>query len=728
MTPDLFTAGAARDSLNADQKKLDADQNKLDADQNKLDAERQEPRPEQNKLNAEHNKLNADQKELNAERKSEIDSLVSRLNEAAFAYYVEDREIMSNYEYDRLYDELAALERETGYVLPDSPTQNAGAGYRAVSKLAKSDHEFPALSLDKTKDRYALPGWLGDKAGVLSWKLDGLTLVMTYENGRLLKAVTRGNGFAGEDVTHNAVHFAGVPRQISFRGKLIIRGEAVMKYGDFDRINRRIPDDGARYKNPRNLASATVRMLDPKESARRPVTVMAFDLVYIDDASVIGDANSRLAQLRWLSGAGFSVVDHVFVTAGTVVAELEKFEKSLADNVFPTDGLVLIFDDEKYGRSLGSTGKFPRSGIAFKWRDETVESRITEVEWSASRTGLLNPVAVFEPVEIEGTTVSRASVHNVSIARSLKLGKGSRVAVYKANLIIPQIAETIESTGETHVPDACPVCGAPAVIRENEGVETLYCDNPDCPAKHLGRFTHFVSRDAMNITGLSEATLEEFVDAGFVTCFRDLYRLDRFRENIISIEGFGERSFDNLQAAVEASRSVKFSALLNAVGIPGIGKDMAKQISRYIGTDALARFNEMIAGRFDFSAIEGVGPVINENIREWALDGRRFGEFTDLCAELSVSDDAPPVQEDSGSPGIYGKTFVITGSLNGFSSRDGLVAFIEERGGKVTGSVTSKTDYLISNDVSSGSGKSRRARELGVPVISETDFMKMCGE
>ena len=677
-----------------------------------------------------------DNNPINPTDLAEMKELVRTLNEAAYAYYVEDNEIMSNFEYDRMYDRLSALEVRTGTVLPDSPTKSAGAGYKAVSKLEKSEHEFPALSLDKTKDRYSLPAWLGGMNGVLSWKLDGLTIVLTYENGTLQKAVTRGSGTVGEVVTHNAVHFGGVPKRIGFKGKLIIRGEAVMKYADFDEVNRRIPETEAKYKNPRNLASATVRLLDSKEAAERPVTVMAFDLVYIDDGKGIKDANSKNSQFEWLEKQGFTVVPHTLVTPLTVVGELERFERMLPENEFPTDGLVLILDDEAYGRSLGSTGKFPRNGIAFKWQDEAVESRIREIEWSASRTGLLNPVAIFDPVEIEGTTVSRASVHNVSIARSLKLGIGSRVSVYKANLIIPQIAETLESTGETLIPDKCPVCGGTTSIHENEGIETLYCENPDCPAKHVGRFTHFVSRDAMNIVGLSEATLETFIDAGFVRRFADLYRLERFRDNIVTLEGFGVKSYDNLQAAISQSRSVKFSALLNAAGIPGIGKDMAKQISRFLGRNAYSRFTELIAEQYDFSAVSGIGSIINDNIYAWAADVSRFGEFKEVAGLLDISDDVRSVSADvdndvqassgANSP-IEGKTFVITGALNGFSNRDKMVEFIEERGGKVSGSVSSKTDYLINNDVNSGSGKNKKAKELGVPVISEEEFMKLAG-
>ena len=661
--------------------------------------------------------------------------LIDRLNAAAYAYYVEDREIMSNFEYDKLYDELAALERETGVTLPDSPTASAGAGYKAVSKLTKSEHEFPALSLDKTKDRGALPGWLGGQRGVLSWKLDGLTVVLTYQGGKLQKAVTRGNGQVGEDVTHNAVHFGGVPRQIAYGGKLIVRGEAVMRYDDFERVNRELPETEAKYKNPRNLASATVRLLDSREAAGRPVTVCAFDLVYADNDAGIADPNSKNSQFDWLAAQGFTVVEHTLVTPETVVAALERFEKELPDNAYPTDGLVLILDDEAYGKSLGSTGKFPRNGIAFKWQDETVESRMIRVEWSASRTGLLNPVAVFEPVALEGTTVSRASVHNVSIARALRLGTGSRVMVYKANLIIPQIAETIESTGETFVPDTCPVCGGPTSVHENEGIETLYCDNADCPAKHVGRFTHFVARDAMNVMGLSEATVEMFIDAGFVRRFADLYKLERYRAEIVTLEGFGEKSYDNLQAALAVSRRVKFSALLNAAGIPGIGKDMAKQISRFLGAGAYVRFLALLAERADFSAVEGVGAVINDNIYAWADDVDRFSEFTELAAELEIIDDVRAAADNAGGAGadgspasaIAGKTFVITGGLNGFDNRDQLVAYIEERGGRVSGSVSAKTDYLINNDVNSSSGKNKKAKALGVPIISEAEFMKMSG-
>lgn len=660
---------------------------------------------------------------------TKMKNLVEELNRAAYAYYVEDQEIMSNYEYDAKYDELLALEQETGIILPDSPTQSAGAGYQAVSKLVKSKHEYPALSLDKTKDREGLRAWLKGKKGVLSWKMDGLTIVNTYEDGKLQKSVTRGTGYIGEDVTHNAKHFAGLPQRIPYRGKLIVRSEAIMTQSEFNRVNAALPETEAKYKNPRNLASATVRLFDAKESATRKITAYAFDLVYADDYDAIPNGNSKASQFAWLASVGFNVVQHDVVDENNVVETIGKYEKMLKNNDFPSDGLVLIFDDEAYGKSLGMTGKFPRNGIAFKWKDETVESTIRSIEWSASRTGLLNPVAIFDPVEIEGTTVSRASIHNVSIAESLELGIGSKVEVYKANLIIPQIAKTTKSTGATVIPAICPVCGGHTEIKINqvkvagkiEEIKTLYCSNPDCIAKNIGKFTHFVSRDAMNIVGLSEATLETFISAGFIHRLSDIYHLDKHQDEIVEMEGFGQKSYDNLMSAINTSRNIKFSAFLNAVGISGIGKDMAKTISKDIGKDALNGFIARLKDEVPFDTIDGIGAIMNQNIYDWKNNSKNWDEFIALTLELNVEDDVAEVKES----GITGKTFVITGSVNHFKNRDELKNYIESMGGKTSGSVSSKTDYLINNDTASNSGKNKKAKELGVAIISEEDFLNL---
>lgn len=653
------------------------------------------------------------------EKRTRIEELIEILNEANHAYYNEDIEIMSNYEYDMLYDELVRLETETGLVFPNSPTQHAG--YEVVSKLKKVEHKHPALSLDKTKDRDSLPSWLKNKTGLLSWKMDGLTVVVTYSKGKLISAVTRGNGFIGEDVTHNAKHFSGLPQKINHTGTLIVRGEAIMTYKEFERINREIPESMPKYKNARNLASATVRLYDAKESADRAIMFYAFDLVQNTETVNNFDLNFKSEQLKYLSYLGLNVVENTIVDRDTVVSTIEKYENALENNKFPSDGLVLIFDDDAYGKSLGVTGKYPRNGIAFKWKDETVESTLLEIEWSASRTGLLNPVAIFKPVELEGTTVERASVHNVSIAKSLKLGLGSTIAVYKANLIIPQISTTTKSTGETVIPEICPVCGKKTEIKVNDDIETLYCVNDDCPAKNIGRFTHFVQRDCMNIVGLSKATIERFLCSGFLHELTDIYHLSQYKDKIINMDGFGKKSYNNLIIAIEESRNVKFSAFLASLGIAGIGKDMAKQISKALGKDALHKFVEMLRNGDDFTFIDGIGEIINSNIYQWKANKTRGEEFANLVDELTITDDVNEVKASA----ITGKTFVITGSVTEFKNRDALKEFIESLGGKTSGSVSTKTDFLINNDTESNSSKNKKAKELGVKIINEKEFLNM---
>ncbi len=634
-----------------------------------------------------------------------IKELVALLDRASRAYYQEDREIMPDYRYDELYDELEKLEKETGVVLAGSPTVNVG--YEAVSELPKEEHPSPMLSLDKTKDPQQLAAWLGTQEGVMSWKLDGLTIVLTYRDGRLAKAVTRGNGTVGEVVTANARVFVNLPVSIDFRGELVLRGEAVISYEDFEKINAEVSGEGGRYKNPRNLCSGSVRQLNNRVTAQRRVRFFAFSLVSAEGLSF----KTRTEQFAWLGERGFQVVEHYTVTAETIPGRVRQFEEEIPHNPVPSDGLVLSFNDLAYGLSLGATAKFPRDSIAFKWRDEVSETVLRGIEWSASRTGLINPVAVFDPVELEGTTVSRASVHNVSVMRELGLGPGDRIRVYKANMIIPQVLEDLTCSGSAEIPARCPVCGSRTVLRDEHGVETLLCPNEDCQAKHVKRFTHFVSRDAMNIEGLSEATLEKLIDRGLVREFADLFHVENFRDEFINMEGLGEKSFDNLRRSVEAARHTTPERLLYSLGIPGIGKANARLISRRCHN----RWDEIRAlDTGELMSVDGIGEVLAESFTAFFADEKNRRTVDSLLAELDLDEH----EEKTGNT-LEGLTFVITGSLNGFANRNELKDAIEKAGGKVSGSVTGKTSYLINNDLMSNSGKNRKARELGVPVIDE---------
>ena len=706
-----------------------------------------------------------------------IKELVAVLNKASRAYYAEDREIMSNLEYDALYNELEALEKETGIVLANSPTVNVG--YEAVDELPKERHETPMLSLDKTKSREELRDWLQGHPAVLSWKLDGLTIVLTYREGKLEKAVTRGNGEIGEVITNNAETFVNLPHAIPFRGELVLRGEAVISYSDFEKINAEIEDVNAKYKNPRNLCSGSVRQLNNEITARRNVRFYAFSLVSAtgDGAaeSGIGTAESGVgtteigadsveAQFDFLERQGFDVVEHYLVDESTILDTVALFEGKIEDNDIPSDGLVLIYNDIAYGQSLGRTAKFPRNSIAFKWADELRETTLKEIEWSASRTGLINPVAIFEPVELEGTTVSRASVHNISILRALQLGIGDRITVYKANMIIPQIAENLtakeieeadseespadekvrmqetdavkvceailgqEQTGTgtekagtgrklVEIPEFCPVCGGKTEIRQMNDVQSLYCTNEKCAAKQIKSFTLFVSRDAMNIDGLSEATLEKFVDMGFIHEFADLFHLEQYQEQIVEMEGFGEKSYKNLIESINRARNTTLPRVIYGLGIANIGVANAKMLCRYFDHD-LKRMQE--ADVETLSAIEGVGEVIATAFVNYMQDEENLRKIEALIKELTI--EVPKIQE--GSQTLSGLSFVITGSLNRFASRNELKEAIELKGGKVTGSVTSKTTCLINNDVNSTSSKNKKARELGIPVLSEADFLE----
>ena len=643
-----------------------------------------------------------------------IKELVDTLNKAAKVYYSGTDEIMSNLEYDRLYDELKALEDETGIVLAGSPTHKVG--YETLSELPKEEHERPMLSLDKTKSVEELAAFAGTHKSLLSWKLDGLTVVVTYRDGELYKAVTRGNGYVGEVITPNAKVFVNLPAKIPYKGELVIRGEAIITYSDFERINRSIEEDENKYKNPRNLCSGSVRQLNNRITAERNVRLIAFALIRADGVDF---GNSRQKQFEWLKGQGFEVVEYKIVDETSVADAVEYFSKAITDNDFPSDGLVLLYDDIAYGESLGTTAKFPRNAIAFKWADEMAITRLKCVEWSASRTGLINPVAVFEPVELEGTTVSRASVHNVSIVRELKLGYNDEIKVYKANMIIPQIAENITGSATIEIPKVCPVCGGPTGIKKANDTESLYCLNPDCQAKHIKRFEHFVSRNALNIDGISSQTLEKFIDRGFIKNYTDLYHLNNYEDEIVGMDGFGRKSYDNIIESVEKSRTVTLDHVIYALGIGGIGLANARLVSRHCNEDPETVADITIE---ELMSIDGIGDVLAQSFREYFDDVNNRRLYNELLAELKLQKEV----RDTSSP-VAGKPFVITGSVNHFTNRDELKAFIETLGGKTTGSVSAKTDYLINNDVTSNSSKNKKARELGIPVISEEEFIKLTG-
>lgn len=651
---------------------------------------------------------------MNESSIKKMKELGEKLREASRAYYQEDREIMSNVEYDALYDTLSALEKETGIVLADSPTVNVG--YEAVEQLPKEEHERPMLSLDKTKEREALREFIGEHPTLLSWKLDGLTIVLTYENGELIKAVTRGNGIVGEVITNNARVFKNIPLKISFKGRLVLRGEAIITYSDFEKINETIGDADAKYKNPRNLCSGSVRQLNNEITAKRNVRFYAFSLV---SAEGVDFRNSREVQFRWLNEQGFEVVEYRKVTAETLDEAMDYFAEAVTTNDFPSDGLVALYDDIAYGESLGTTAKFPRNAMAFKWADEMRDTRLLEIEWSPSRTGLINPVAIFEPVELEGTTVSRASVHNISIMKELKLGIGDTIRVYKANMIIPQIAENLTGSGNAPIPHTCPACGQETVVKKENDVECLFCVNPGCPAKKIKSFGLFTSRDAMNIDGLSEATLEKFIARGFIHDFGDIFEISRYKDEIVEMEGFGQKSYDNLMESLERAKETTLPRVIYSLGIANIGLANAKVICRHFDND-LDRIRH--ASLEEVSDIDTIGPVIAGNLVAYFRDEDNNRRLDHLMNFLHIQEDSPKQEQI-----FEGMNFVITGSLVHFGNRSEAKELIESLGGKVTGSVTKKTNYLINNDIQSNSSKNKKARELGIPILSEEDFQKLAG-
>lgn len=639
-------------------------------------------------------------------------SLVAKLNAASRAYYQEDREIMSNFEYDMMYDELLSLEKKTGTVLSDSPTVNVG--YEVLSELPKEAHDSPMLSLDKTKDVQALKSWTGTHKSLLSWKLDGLTIVLTYKEGALFKAVTRGNGAVGEVITNNARVFKNIPHKISYKGELILRGEAVIKYSDFEKINAAIDDTDAKYKNPRNLCSGSVRQLNNEITKKRNVHFFAFTLVKADGVDF---KNSRKVQMEWLKNIGFDVVEYEIVDESNIELAVTAFSEKIIHNDFPSDGLVLTYDDIAYSQTLGTTAKFPRDAIAFKWADEVRETTLVDVEWSASRTGLINPVAVFEPVELEGTSVSRASVHNVSIVKNLKLGIGDKIEVYKANMIIPQIAKNITGSAGLEIPKHCPVCGGETQIRTENDVSVLFCTNPDCQAKKIKSFALFVSRDALNIEGLSEATLEKFIQRGFIKCFDDIFTLDTHKDAIINMDGFGEKSYENLVKSVEKSKSVRLANFIYGLGILNVGLSNAKLICKAFDYD-IEKIRH--ASSEALTEIDGIGQVIADSVVAYFSDEKNNEVFDRLLSHVNILNE----KTDNEAMIFSGMTFVITGSLNHFDNRNALKTLIEDRGGKVAGSVSSKTAYLINNDSTSASSKNKKAQSLNIPIITEEEFIE----
>ena len=646
------------------------------------------------------------------DKSERIKDLVELLNKANKAYYQEANEIMTNFEYDKLYDELVGLEKETGMVLSNSPTVNVG--YQVVSQLPKEQHNSPMLSLDKTKEVGALADFAGDRKCLLSWKMDGLTVVLTYENGELVKAVTRGNGLVGEVITNNAKTFKNIPISIPYKGRLTLRGEAIIKYSDFEQINREIEDADSKYKNPRNLCSGSVRQLNSQVTAERNVNFVAFALINADDVDF---DNSIEQRYKWMESQGFQVVEYRVVTRNSMEDAVKYFAGKIQTYDYPSDGLVLMFDDIEYGLSLGTTAKFPRNGIAFKWEDEQAETTLKYIEWSPSRTGLINPVAVFEPVELEGTTVSRASVHNISIMEELELGSGDRIKVYKANMIIPQISENLTKSGIDDLPKECPVCGHATEVKAENGIKTLYCPNSQCPAKHVKLFTLFVSRNGMNIDGLSEETLEKFIDAGYIKEFADIFHLDRYYEEIVATPGFGQKSYDNLMDSVEKARNVELSALIYSLGIPNIGSANAKLICKAFNNNIEKIRNASVE---ELIEIDGIGEIMAEKFCQYFADEDNIKKLDNLLKEVNIAEP----EENTTPQNMDGLTFVITGSVEHFANRNELKSYIEKHGGKVTGSVSAKTNYLINNDAMSASSKNKKAKQLGVEIVTEEVFLE----
>ena len=656
-----------------------------------------------------------------------IKQLVELLNKANKAYYEKSNPIMTDREYDQLYNELVSLEKETGVILSGSPTQYAG--YNIESKWDKITHEFPALSLNKTKDRNELVNWLGDKEGVLSWKEDGLTMIMSYDNGSLSTLASRGNGIVGENLTKNARYIHGIPLEIPYKGHLVVRGEALISYKTFEEINNLIENEEDRFKTPRNLASGTIRNLDSKIVANRNIEVKAFELVYADNMP-----KTYTEALNWLYDLGFDVVEYKEVTKDSLLEIIEWFESKIKDNEYSSDGLVLVYNDIAYGKSLGTTSKFPLSGIAFKWNDDTYETTVTGIEWYASRNSL-NPVLVFNTVNIDGSDINKASIHNVNIMKSLELGIGDTVEIYLANKIIPQVADNQTRSNTFEIPDKCSVCGSPTeIITSEDGItQILVCTSESCPGKLLGKLKLFCSKEGMDIEGLSEATLQTFIDKGWLKDISDIYKLHLHETQMQHMKGFGKRSVTKLLNAIDESRTVTMANFIRALGIPLIGKTQSKALSDLCSGN-IEKFEDMVYCETDFSnKLDGFGEKRSNSILNWFGDETNFEIYNKLKKELTfIATDGfmnKPEGEDNMSENnnnykdLSGQMFVITGSLNHFANRDELKSLLESLGAKVSGSVSKKTTALICNDSDSGSTKSRKAAELGIPVWTEDELL-----
>ena len=636
--------------------------------------------------------------------------LIEILNNASRLYYQYSTPIMTDFEYDKLYDELEKLEKETNTILSNSPTQNVEP--EAIDSLVKVEHPAPMLSLSKTKSISELASFLGNQEGLISWKLDGLTIVLTYKDGKLSSGVTRGNGIIGEVVTENVKKFKNIPLTIPYKGTLVVRGEAVIKYSDFNKMNEELDDDSSQYKNPRNLCSGSVRQLDSKVTAKRNVNCIIFALIESEKKFKL-----KSEEFEWLKSLGFDVVEYHKVTSNNIEEQVLYFKNKINEYDIPSDGLVLLYNDIEYGKQLGTTAKYPKNAIAFKWQDETAETKLIDVDWLVSRTGLINPVAVFEPVELEGTIVSRASLHNVSILQGLSLGIGDTILVYKANMIIPQIADNLTQSNSLAIPSKCPVCNHEARIISSNDVKYLYCMNDFCPAKLVKRLSQFTSRNAMNIEGLSDAIINKLADEGLIKTYADIYNLKRYKNDIISFEGFGEKSYDNLINSIEKSRNVKLANFIFALGIPDIGLSRAKLICKNYSND----INKIRNLTFEeLSKIDGIGEII---AKEWidTFNNEDFiKELELLLKEVNFTD----TSIDNNQP-LKDLTFVITGSVNNFTNRDELVEYIESYGGKVVKAISNNVNYLINNDITSTSTKNTKAKELGIKIISENDLMSM---
>lgn len=653
------------------------------------------------------------------DKASRMKQLVAKLNEARRVYEQGTDEIMSNLEYDRLYDELLKLEQELGTYLPNSPTHNVG--YEVVSALQKEKHETPMLSLDKTKSTDAIKSFIGNKKCIASWKMDGLTVVLTYNNGKLDKAVTRGNGEIGEIVTHNARTFKNLPKEIEFKGKLVLRGEAIITYTDFNKINSSLGSGVENYKNPRNLCSGSVRQLDSSIANNRSIRWFAFELVSADGKS----PNSVEQSFEWLKRQGFQTVEYMVINQSNFLSVMSYFSSKVSKIDIPSDGLVFTYDDVAYGKSLGRTSKFPRHSMAFKWQDDEAESRLINIEWQVGKTGIITPVAIFEPVDIEGSTVSKASLHNLSILMET-LGrpyKGEKIRVFKANMIIPQIScgEKLQPNQinaiRISIPDQCPCCGGETEVQidPKSGVQTLWCSNIDCPAKGSRLFKHFVSRDAMNIDGISDATLNRFIEEGLISTFADIYRLSDHMEKIVNMDGFGYKSYENMINSINKSRKVKPANLINALSIPNVGLATAKLICRNFGND----IEKVVAASYsEIDSINGVGDVIASNFVNYFNNKENVDNFIDLYRQLVIEQ-----EKISTNTSMNGVVICVTGDVYIFPNRRAIKDLVENLGGKLTGSVSRSTSYLVTNDTTSGSRKNKAAQEYGIQILTEKQFI-----